>query len=320
MTDAFLDQPCSSPGGADRNGQRPGMNTGLHDLESRTRLLDLPIGKIDDLCREGAHSEAGPEGFSHDFQICLPYRGLFVWHVAGEDVVGDPNQIVFVRSGEPFRMRDPLAEGYAELIITPDVEVLSEIAHIPGEHLAQHPLFKRRSWRAQPGFQSFGARLRQWAVAGSLKDTLEAEELVLALLRAALRPDGHRQTPNGTRTASLVRRTKEFLEAHLATRILLADIAREVRASPAYLTDLFTRVEGISLHHYLTQLRLARALAELPDADDLTGLALDLGFSSHSHFTFAFRRAFGCTPSDFRDAARRAAPPVAIRRRSDSRA
>jgi AraC-like DNA-binding protein len=56
----------------------------------------------------------------------------------------------------------------------------------------------------------------------------------------------------------------------------------------------------VPLQRYVTQLRLARALIELPDSDDLTALALDLGFSSHSHFTLAFRRAFGCTPSRFR--------------------
>jgi AraC-like DNA-binding protein len=33
---------------------------------------------------------------------------------------------------------------------------------------------------------------------------------------------------------------------------------------------------------------------------DLTRLALDLGYSSHSHFTDAFRRSFGVTPSTAR--------------------
>ena len=59
------------------------------------------------------------------------------------------------------------------------------------------------------------------------------------------------------------------------------------------------------LHAYLTQLRLARALTELPHADDLTGLALELGFSSHSHFSARFRRAFGVSPSRFRQSCRR---------------
>jgi len=48
-------------------------------------------------------------------------------------------------------------------------------------------------------------------------------------------------------------------------------------------------------------LRLAAAVrAILEGCNDLTGLAFDLGFSSHSHFTEAFRRRFGIAPSSLR--------------------
>jgi AraC-like DNA-binding protein len=102
------------------------------------------------------------------------------------------------------------------------------------------------------------------------------------------------------------------LEEHLADQIRLVDIGKAVGASPAYLTATFRRVEGLSLHQYLTQLRLARALAEVPYTDNLTALALDTGFSSHSHFTAAFRRAFGCTPSQFRLTTRSRVRPVRV--------
>ena len=95
-----------------------------------------------------------------------------------------------------------------------------------------------------------------------------------------------------------------MLHDRLMDRLRLPDISRAAGVSPAYLTDLFTRTEGIPLHQYLTHLRLGRALLELPHTNDLTSLALDLGFSSHSHFTFMFRRAFGCTSSQFRDGTR----------------
>jgi AraC-like DNA-binding protein len=45
---------------------------------------------------------------------------------------------------------------------------------------------------------------------------------------------------------------------------------------------------------------LNRALLDLPHCDSITDLALDLGFSSHSHFTSVFRKAFGMTPSQYR--------------------
>jgi AraC-like DNA-binding protein len=86
-------------------------------------------------------------------------------------------------------------------------------------------------------------------------------------------------------------------------RWTLAEIAGELRVSPVYLTQVFQQVEGLPLYHYQLQLRLARALDLLARYDDLTTLALDLGFSSHSHLSATFRRFYGCSPSAFKSSA-----------------
>jgi len=44
---------------------------------------------------------------------------------------------------------------------------------------------------------------------------------------------------------------------------------------------------------------MASALGLLGRYDDLTTLSVDLGFSSHSHFSAAFRQAYGRTPAEF---------------------
>jgi AraC family transcriptional regulator len=251
----------------------------------------------------GAPEREGAEGFSPQFQVVFPYRGMLVWHVGRDDVVGDSNQVLFVTGGEEYRLSEPLPGGYAELIITPDPDVLAEIAETPAARLPAHPLFRRRSRRTSPALQSLRARFLHWAAGACAVDGLAAEELTLALVRAALTDDAPRAVP-GAATRLLLRRAKEFLEAEFANPIRLGHVAHAVGASPAYLTDLFRRLEGVSMHRYVAQLRLARALVELPHADDLSTLALDVGFSSHSHFSAAFRRAFGCTPSQFRQATR----------------
>jgi AraC-like DNA-binding protein len=48
--------------------------------------------------------------------------------------------------------------------------------------------------------------------------------------------------------------------------------------------------------------RLCHALETIVEypKDDFTRIALDLGFASHSHFSTAFLREFGITPSQFR--------------------
>ena len=84
----------------------------------------------------------------------------------------------------------------------------------------------------------------------------------------------------------------------------MADIGGAVGVSPVYLTQVFQQVEGLPLYRYHLQLRLARALDLLGDYSDLTGLALDLGFSSYSHFSSAFKQAYGQTPLGFQRSAR----------------
>jgi hypothetical protein len=46
----------------------------------------------------------GAESYSPRFQLALPYRGFFVWHVGGDDAAGDANQAIFVTGGEEYRM------------------------------------------------------------------------------------------------------------------------------------------------------------------------------------------------------------------------
>jgi len=84
----------------------------------------------------------------------------------------------------------------------------------------------------------------------------------------------------------------------------VAAIAREAGASAFHVCRLFRRRTGWTLHGYLTEQRLLAALARMTGGDrrdsDLRALAASLRFSSHSHFTNRFRRAFGVPPSRFR--------------------
>jgi len=267
-------------------------------MVSRTRLFQSSTGLVERVEWSAAHRLPAAEDFSPDFQIAFPYRGVFVWHVGGDAVVSDPNQVLFVKGGEFFRLSEPRPRGGGELIITPTSSTLGDVSEAQGIDLVRHPLFDARSRRTTPDLQRRCVRLLHHTSTLDLRDDFATEEELLGLLRHALRLDPLRVASAPTRR--LIRRAKELLDAKFTTPIQLSQVAAAVGASPAYLTDVFRRYEGVSLQRYVTQLRLARALIELPHAMDLTMLALDLGFSSHSHFTFAFRRSFGCTPSQFR--------------------
>jgi AraC-like DNA-binding protein len=104
----------------------------------------------------------------------------------------------------------------------------------------------------------------------------------------------HRDLAEGVRT---------YLGRECRSPLRLEGIAAALGSTPAHLCRVFRRVTGTTIHGYLTRLRLRAALEPLmAGAEDLSGLAFDLGFSSHSHFTCAFRREFGVPPSQLRGA------------------
>jgi len=164
------------------------------------------------------------------------------------------------------------------------------------------PLRKRKRLRIDARAQALVALLRH-SLRHKLAEPLEAEGLALTLVQRALGPRIAHAAGASAGRQSLVNRIKLVLASDPARRWTLAEIAAEVRGSPVYLTQVFQKVEGVPLYRYQLRLRLARALDLLAQYDDLTALGLDLGFSSHSHFSAAFRAVYGRTPSEFRRSA-----------------
>ncbi|MGH8597391.1 MAG: helix-turn-helix transcriptional regulator, partial [Gammaproteobacteria bacterium] len=128
-------------------------------------------------------------------------------------------------------------------------------------------------------------------------NALHGDELTIEALREVLSPE---RTAGRADATKVVDRAKQYLHAHGHERLGLREIAQQIGVSSVYLTQEFTRSEGMPLYRYQMRLRMSRALVELPHCDDITGLAIDLGFSSHSHFSATFKAVFGATPSDIR--------------------
>ena len=134
-------------------------------------------------------------------------------------------------------------------------------------------------------------------------EPLAVEERVVSLLdrvvgqayRRARAGAGPRPLPHA---GDLADAAKRWIAPRVNERLTLTRIARALGCSMFHLCRSFRRATGLTLHAYRDQVRLRTALERLERGErDLTRLALDLGYSSHSHFTAAFRAAFGVPPS-----------------------
>jgi AraC-like DNA-binding protein len=94
-----------------------------------------------------------------------------------------------------------------------------------------------------------------------------------------------------------VQRVMSLLKENLAEPQGLEEIARRVGCSPFYLSRIFTQEVGQTMTQFLRQARMERA-AQLLVAGQLkiTAIALEVGYSSPSHFSAAFHETYGCCP------------------------
>jgi AraC family transcriptional regulator len=106
------------------------------------------------------------------------------------------------------------------------------------------------------------------------------------------------------RRTRVLERVKEAVASAPSDKWSVARLSGVANLSPFHLCHVFREMTGSSVYDYVMRERLARTLdAVLDGGDDLTSIALDAGFASHSHFTARFRRFFGCTPAALRRAA-----------------
>ena len=96
-------------------------------------------------------------------------------------------------------------------------------------------------------------------------------------------------------------RVLDYIEATLDGEVTLDAIAEVAGMNPFYFARAFRRHFGESPHRYVLQRRIDLAKRLLRECDaPLVEIALRCGFASQSHFTAAFRRRVGATPSAYR--------------------
>lgn len=91
-----------------------------------------------------------------------------------------------------------------------------------------------------------------------------------------------------------------YIDAHIREEMNVESLAKRAGFSPYYFCRMFQGCVGISIMEYVRNRRLAYAASELNSGRKLLDIAIEYGFETHSGFSKAFRRFFGCPPEIFR--------------------
>jgi AraC-like DNA-binding protein len=239
--------------------------------------------------------------------LVLPLEGAFVLHDGPRRrAMATPHHAVFVAARRPYRMSLPGEAGDRCLTLRFAPDTLARVA----------PEAMRGDGFDLSAFESCApiaaatelARHALWRVLQQPRpDPLQAEELGIELLVGALRAarkDGRSWSHGGPAARHRLRRIGRVVEAVSAQperRWTLDELAALAHVSPSHLSHAFRAETGAPVHRHVLRCRLSKALGMLLDSDaEITAIAHDAGFASHSHFTARFGDRYGLTPAALR--------------------
>lgn len=247
----------------------------------------------------------GPIG---GYLIVFPRVPVLITHAGGSPIAATPNRVMFYNHGQEYR-RDVLSpQGDQSDWFGFDATVIQCLLQTePGPGSCQRKaLFQQTHGPVAAGCFARQRQLIAYLHRHSQPEPMLVEETALAILGSAVEITRYAWNGNaGARTGrasspekEIAYHTEQLLAARFREKLTLQAIATEIQYSPFHLSRVFHQQTGQTIHQYLSQLRLRTAYEEiLSGQKNFTRLALDLGFTSHSHFTQAFHKTFGQLPS-----------------------
>ena len=255
------------------------------------------------------HDASAP---TENFCFVFPRSAVLIEHEHERPFVANPAIMTFYNRGQYYRRDAVSHDGDRSDWFGVDPSALMEIVEALAPGHSPDPDHPFHISHAQTDARTYFLQRQVFEQArlGSDVEPLVIEETVLMILERLVRQIGPAHSPDGglcvsPRHRELVHEAEILLSQHFEEALSLAAVARYLQTSEYHLCRVFRRVTGRTLHHYRHELRIRSSLERVADSPStLTDIAIGLGFSSHSHFTQAFRLEFGERPSRFRETIR----------------
>lgn len=279
-----------------------------------TRMLfESPLVKLAKFRASPADPSFRDSGPTRQHCFVFPRTSVRIQHAGRKPFVASPNVVTLYNREQVYQRETVTSEGDRcdWFAVEPGVLAEALAAHDPSvRDDPEHP-FRLPFVPGDPQTYLLQRLVVRHVTESERADPLFVEETILQVLdqvaASAARFQGMAPRP-GVESGSLASEVVDAMLAVLGERfrepLSLDELAKRSGYSAFHLSRIFRKRSGLTLHAWQSRLRLLTALERVAEpGTDFEELALYLGYSSHSHFTAAFRSAFGITPSIFRDTA-----------------
>lgn len=245
-----------------------------------------------------------PAHFHDEFVMAVFARGAQRTQVCRKTGVAAAGTVMIIHPGEVHTGEAVERDlGWDYCAFYPSETLMNSIADtlLPGKGQIN---FGREVMHHAP--QMAKGLLQSASVLTYSQDAMEKECALFGLLSALITRYGQRTTRSGAMSQARadVRRAVEYLQAHYHQPVSVLDVASAAGLSEFHFMRLFQNTTGLSVHRFLTQIRLTRAKSLLSLGVSAAQTALDVGFFDQSHFSRTFRTHFGVTPGAYAAACR----------------
>lgn len=230
----------------------------------------------------------------HDCFV-FPRTAVAIEHEHEPRFAANPNVITFYNKGQRYLRHAVSDQGDRCDWFGIDRAIVREAVGADRENP-----FAWTRMKSEPEIFLQQRRIFEAAMTGSLPAIAIEEKAIRLLEEIVPKASVRGLSPIAKRSREMIYEVENFLGARLDQPLRLADIAAGVGSSAFHLCRTFRTATRSTIHRYLTRLRVRAGLERICLRPSLSAVALDLGFTHHSHFSNAFRREFGATPSAIR--------------------
>ena len=264
-------------------------------------LFDSPSLRLGVFQCPVSQSDFETAGDIDTYHVCFPRTGVWLEYEDAPRFVADATRATLYNPHQAFRRCRISPEGdNTDWIAIGDALARDIVSQFSAADAAADRAFRFRSAAVRQATYLAQRDLFRQARRG-LPDRLEVEERAIAIISTVLGEayaSGEQPVRTGARTRRLVECTREAILETLFENVGVTEVAARLGISVFHLCRVFRAATGMTLHAYRRDMRLRAALTLIPGhRGQLSSLALQMGFHSHSHFTAAFRRAFGVAPA-----------------------
>ena len=265
------------------------------ETQERAVMRSVCAPECFDLLRATYRSQAFAPHMHETYAIGVIESGANLLRYRGVTHTVRMGGVVVVEPGEVHTGRPANESGWTYRMLYLPTAMISRLV-VESSMRPEAPAF------AEPVYYDSDLASRLVAAHRALEleaDPLRSEVMLAESLAHLMRRHGGAVHREPRSAPDAVRRVREYLEAHYARPVTLAELSDIARLSRYHLIRIFRRSVGLPPYMYLEQVRIERAKQLLRAGASISHVAYDTGFSDQSHLTRLFKRLVGVPPGHY---------------------